>query len=247
MASTEKEKKEKLYNDIFGEATAENIKKTIGSAIPDKKIERMEIKGRIGIIYERVNGSSLLKLAATKPWKVIRFARLLAELHTEIHKNKVNDLPSQKTDLINIIQHVDSLSPELIGSVLKLLDELPDGNTLCHFDFHPDQVLITDNGPVVIDWVTAQQGHPLSDVARTCVILKFGQVPYGSWVMRMIINSWRKIFYRTYIKRYLGLHPGISKEIIDTWMTPVAAGRLGEAIPEEREPILRFIQSHFNS
>ena len=173
--------------------------------IPTPKIfERTEIDKRIGIVYERVNGSSLLKLAATKPWMVIRFARLLAELHTEIHKNKVNDLPSQKTDLINVIQHVDSLSPELIGSVLKLLDELPDGNTLCHFDFHPDQVLITDNGPVVIDWVTAQQGHPLSDVARTCVILKFGQVPYGSWVMRMIINSWRKIFFVHILSAILG-------------------------------------------
>ncbi len=215
--------------------------------IPTPRIlERIEINGRTGIIYERVNGPSLLKLAAKKPWMVIRFARLLAELHTEIHKNKVNDLPSQKTALINNIQQVDSLSPELIESVLKVLDELPDGNTLCHFDFHPDQVLMTDNGPVVIDWVTAQQGHPLSDVARTCVILKFGQVPYGSWVMHMIINTWRKIFYRKYIKRYLELHPGVSKEIIDTWMVPVAAGRLGEAISEEREPILRFIQYHFN-
>jgi aminoglycoside phosphotransferase (APT) family kinase protein len=194
-----------------------------------------------------VYGPSLLKLATIKPWKVIPFARLLAELHTEIHKNEVNDLPSQRAALSNVIQRVEVLSPEQKEKILKLLDRLPDGNTLCHFDFHPDQVLITDDGPVVIDWVTAQQGDPLSDVARTCVILKFGQVPYGSWVMRMIINKWRKIFYRTYVQRYLELHPGVSKEYIETWMIPVAAGRLAEAIPEEREPILRFIQSHSNS
>jgi len=210
-------------------------------------LERIEINERTGIIYERMNGSSLLKLAATKPWMVIRFAKLLAEVHTEIHKNEVNDLPSQKTSLINVIQHLDCLTPEQIGIVLKLLDKLPEGNTLCHFDFHPDQVLMTDTGPVVIDWATAQQGHPLGDVARTCVILKFGQVPYGSWVMRTIINSWRKFFYQTYIMHYLRLHPGVSKERIDTWMIPVAASRLGEAIPEEKEPILRFIQSYFNS
>lgn len=211
-----------------------------------KILERIEINGRKGIIYERVNGSSLLKLATRKPWMVIRFARLLAELHTEIHKNQVNDLPSQKTALINVIQHIDSLSPDVKGSVLKLLDELPGGHTLCHSDFHPDQVLMTENGPVVIDWVTAQQGHPFCDVARTCVILKFGQLSYGSWVMRMIINIWRKIFFRNYIKRYLALHPGVSKDVIDTWMIPVAAGRLGEAIPGESEPILSFLQAYFH-
>ncbi len=215
--------------------------------IPTPKIlGSMEIEGRQGIIYERVNGPSLLKLATLKPWRVIRFARLLAELHTEIHENKVNNLPSQRATLIDVIQHLESMSPELKTSVLKVLDDLPDGNTLCHFDFHPDQVLITDNGPVVIDWITAQRGYPLSDVARTCVILKFGQVPYGSWVMRMIINIWREIFYRTYIKRYLELHPGVSQEKIVNWMIPVAAGRLVEAIPEESEPILHFIQSQSN-
>ena len=186
----------------------------------------------------------MLKLSTTKPWLLFQFARQLAELHTEMHKHEVSDLPSQRTSLIEIIQQLESLPLGLKSSLLKLLEGFPDGNTLCHIDFHPDQVLITDSGPVIIDWMTAQKGHPHSDVARTCTILKFGQVPYGSWVMRTIINIWRGFFYRTYITRYLELHPGVSKEEIVNWMIPVAAGRLGEEIPGEREPILRFIRSH---
>ncbi|MCB8921732.1 MAG: phosphotransferase [Ardenticatenaceae bacterium] len=209
-----------------------------------KALKSIEIKGRQGIIYERVNGPSMLKLSTARPWMLFHFARQLAELHTEIHKNKVNGLPSQRNALAGVIQQLKSLSPDIKASVLKLLDELPDGNTLCHFDFHPDQVLITNNGPVIIDWMTAQQGHPHSDVARTCIILKFGQVPYGSWAMRRIINMWRGIFYQTYIRHYLVLNPGVSKEKIINWMIPVAAGRLDEAIPDECEPILRFIQSY---
>jgi len=214
-------------------------------SIPTPKIiNHLEIEGRQGIIYERVNGSSMLKLSITKPWLLFQFARQLAELHTEVHKNKVTDLPAQRVSLVGVIQQLECLPPDLNSSVLKLLDGLPDGNTLCHFDFHPDQVLITDNGPVVIDWMTAQQGHPLSDVARTCVILKFGQVPNGSWVMRMIVNIWREFFYRTYINRYLELHPGVSMGEIANWMIPIAAGRLNEEIPGEREPILRFLHSY---
>jgi aminoglycoside phosphotransferase (APT) family kinase protein len=213
--------------------------------IPTPKIlESVEIEGRPGIIYERVNGPSLLKLATTKPWRLIHFARLLAELHTEIHQHEVPELPAQRAALHRVIQQLESLPPDLKSKVLKLLAGLPDGKTLCHFDFHPDQVLLTTNGPVIIDWMTAQQGHPHSDVARTCVILKFGQGPPSSWVRHMIINIWRKTFYRTYINRYLELHPGVSSENIVNWMIPVAAGRLAEEIPGEREPILHFLQSH---
>ena len=136
----------------------------------------MKVEGRQGIIYERVNGPSMLRLSMTKSLLIYHLARQLAELHTEIHRNKVNALPSQRASLIRVIQQLESLSPDLQASVLELLDELPDGNMLCHFDFHPDQVLITASGPVVIDWLMAQQGHPNSDVARTCVILKFGQL-----------------------------------------------------------------------
>jgi hypothetical protein len=64
--------------------------------------------------------------------------------------------------------------------------------------------------------------------------------------MRMVINLWREIFYRTYIRRYLELHPGVSQEKIVDWMIPVAAGRLDEAIPDERESIICFIQSFSN-
>ena len=157
-----------------------NLISTLPISTP-KILNSVEIQGRKGIIYQRMDGPSLLKLTTTKPWRVIHFARLFAELHSEIHKNKVNELLSQRTALINIIKNLDCLSPEHKASVLELLDELPDDNTLCHMDFHPDQVLITDNSPVVIDWMTAKQGHPLSDVARTCVLLKFGQIPYGSY------------------------------------------------------------------
>jgi len=209
-----------------------------------KIIDQLEIDGRTGIIYERVNGTSMLKLANTKPWLLFRFARQLAELHTEIHKHEVNGFPSQRTSLIETIQRLKSLPPDLKSGSLRLLERLPDGQTLCHFDFHPDQVLLTENGPVIIDWMTAQQGHPHCDVARTCVILKFGQIPYGGRLMRTIVNIWRDFFLRAYLTRYLELHPGLSREEIVQWMIPVAAGRLDEEIPGEREPILRFIQSH---
>lgn len=222
------------------------VAKIISSfSLPSPKfICTYDYKERQGIIYERVNGPTMLKLVNQKPWLVISFARLFAELHTEIHKQEVNSLPSQRESLMRVIEQIDDLPCDLKSRVLDLLHTLPDGNTLCHFDFHPDQVILTDDGPVAIDWMTAQQGNSLSDVARTCIILKFGQSPYAGWVMRILINLWRGLFYQVYLSRYLSLHPGVTKKAIFDWMVPVAAGRLNENIPGERKLLLQFIRSH---
>ncbi len=215
------------------------------TALPTPRLfDTLEIEGRQGIIYERVDGPTMLSLSNAKPWLLFRFARQLAELHTEIHEQSGNGLPALRSSLREIIQQVECLPSDLKNDVLKLLEKLPDQNALCHFDFHPDQVLIAGQGPVIIDWMTAHQGHPLADVARTCVMLKYGQMPYGSWAMRTLVNFWRGSFLRTYIARYLELHPGVSWKEIEDWMIPVAAGRLAEGILGEQQPLLRFIRSH---
>ena len=41
---------------------------------------------------------------------------------------------------------------------------------LLHLDFHPDNVLLSGRGPVVIDWANARAGEPALDVAMTWVI-----------------------------------------------------------------------------
>jgi aminoglycoside phosphotransferase (APT) family kinase protein len=51
----------------------------------------------------------------------------------------------------------------------------PDGrlaeNRILHRDLHPENVMLTSRGPVVIDWNNAVEGPPDVDVALTAVIL----------------------------------------------------------------------------
>ena len=42
---------------------------------------------------------------------------------------------------------------------------------LIHVDFHPDNVLLSERGPVVIDWANSRSGKPAFDVAMTWVIV----------------------------------------------------------------------------
>jgi aminoglycoside phosphotransferase (APT) family kinase protein len=141
------------------------------------------------------------------------------------------------------IQQAASLVKRLPTEVLRRLQKLPDGRALCHLDFHPDQVLMTAQGPTILDWATAQQGHPLADVARTTVLLKVGQVPYGSRVMRTIINLWRGQFLATYLSRYFALHPDLNRHTLTLWLIPVAAGRMNEGIADEQEALVGVIEA----
>ncbi len=212
-------------------------------ALPTPRLlDTVTIGSRSGIIYERVVGPSMLHLTNQKPWLVFRLARQLAELHTQIHQRPGSGLPSLLADLRLAIQQAANLPPDLKAATLDLLMGLPDGTALCHGDLHPDQVIVTAVGPVVLDWMTAHSGHPLADVGRTAVLCTVGQVPYGSRVMHAIINLWRRAFLRAYLAHYLELNAGITQEDVNVWILPIAVARLAEGLPGEGEALKKLIR-----
>ena len=221
-----------------------------GQAVADLKlpaprpIDTVACDGRTGIIYARVNGDSMLHIGRARPWLLSGMAKTLAQLHARIHVHEASGFVGLSESLRETIEQVGDLSPRLRAGVLSLLDRLPDGKRLCHFDFHPDQVLMTSNGPVIIDWMTACRGDPLADVARTCVLLSVGHVPYGGRLLRTSVNLFRNRLRRAYTAHYLKLNPGTTYTDITTWMVPVAAGRLKENLQGEKEWLLRFIEEH---
>jgi Phosphotransferase enzyme family len=206
-------------------------------------IDTVEIDGRLGIIYEQVTGPSMLTVFRTKPWLLLRIARQFAQLQTMIHEQDGGDLPSLLPTIAAAVDSVETLPPATKQEIQTLVTTLPDGHRLCHCDFHPDQVLLTDNGAVIIDWMTAQQGHPLADVARTTVLLMVGQVPYANAGMRAFVNLWRGLFRRAYLTQYFRMNQHFAPDTLRSWMIPVAAARLTEGIPGEKQRLLNFLDS----
>jgi Ser/Thr protein kinase RdoA (MazF antagonist) len=70
-------------------------------------------------------------------------------------------------------EHLTEAEKTLVNNYM---DGLPEGNRLCHFDFHPDNVILTDKGPITIDWMTACKGEPVADAARTFIMLKYSDI-----------------------------------------------------------------------
>ncbi|MEU2669912.1 phosphotransferase [Streptomyces sp. NPDC007164] len=50
---------------------------------------------------------------------------------------------------------------------------------ILHLDLHPDNVMLTDRGPVVIDWSSTREGVPAADRATTSLILAQAAVDPG--------------------------------------------------------------------
>lgn len=201
--------------------------------------ELMEYHGRTGIVYERIDGESLLKLVSTKPWIAGRAAKQLAKIQYGMHQYKAEGLASYKEELEWNINHAGALSEEEKQTILRYLDRLPQGTSLCHGDFHPGNIIKTADGYIVLDWMTAASGSPGIDVARTVLLLKDAQMPGNiPGPARRVIDRVRHRMARIYLKSYYKLS-GLSPEEINQWRLPVLAARLTEWIPETEKDALR--------
>lgn len=201
----------------------------------------IEMDGRRGIIYERIQGISMLEDLSRRPWKLFGLAHMLAELQAEMHSHPLPQLSPMREQLQRSITNAASLPQELRLPILQILGDLPDGNRLCHGDFHPGNVIMTSQGPVIIDWMTAAAGNPWADVARTCLLLTIGDPPQGT-PGRMLILTARRYFYRAYLNRYLNLVPH-SREQLPAWLPVLAAARLNENIPPEQEKLIAQVRT----
>ncbi|CAM4410314.1 uncharacterized protein (TIGR02172 family) [Paenibacillus endophyticus] len=233
----------KLYYDWFQLEWAQHewrIAKAVndaGSPSP-RPIELMEIDGRLGLIYERIKGSSMLALMQASPQEAVKLAREMARLHDEIHRCAATGLPRQKEIMDKAVRDSASLLKDRASKVCAYLDALPEGNQICHGDFHQGNIMLSDIGPVVIDWNNATSGQPASDVARTSLMLRS---PFVSELAGEGIKAVQYEMHRAYIEQYMELSVTSLAEV-EAWMMPVAAARLRENIPGERVWLLGMIE-----
>jgi len=203
--------------------------------------EVIEVEGRHGILFERVDGIPMLAEMSAKPWILIRAARILAEEHALMHEKTVTNLPKQQQHMEQSILSASALSPAQKESAINAVRQLPTGNKLCHGDFHPDNILMSTRGAVTIDWTTANMGNPLADLARSSLILQLGDLPPGTPAMtRWMVSAGRRLFHKTYLKHYFELRPENQEQFV-AWRTPTVAARLGDGIPEEKEQLLSLL------
>jgi len=192
--------------------------------------ELVQFQGRNGLIYQRMDGISMLDVFQRQPWKVFQFAKVLANLHAQMHERAFNtDVPDQRRKLEYKIQNANPLPTPLKTALLNSLHSLPESDRVCHGDFHPANVLIHDDEATVIDWIDASRGNPLADVARTSIII-LGAIA-ASHIFNPLQKMFVSMFHATYLREYFRIRPHGMNEY-QQWLPIVAGARLSENIPE---------------
>jgi hypothetical protein len=145
-----------------------------------------------------------------RPWTLAAHARMLADLHDRLHA-----IPA----------------PSAVG-----FRSMGGGDRLLHLDLHPLNVMMSPDGPVVIDWANAAAGDPLLDVAVTSVLLTSPHVPGPPWRDR-VVRPLRALLDRAFTRRYRG-------QALDEQL--VIAGELkaldGNLAPDEMAACLRIAE-----
>lgn len=178
-------------------------------------------EGRMGIVYDRVEGESLLDWVM-KTYNLQECAVIMAKLHKTILQNKVSDVPNYKEFLKSNIVNATLDNLKKLEEISRVLDKLPDGDTLCHGDFHPGNILIYDGQAMVIDFMNVCHGDFLYDVARTVFLVEYTPVPVEAENREMIIQ-----FKKTLTDLYL-LQMKVTRESIEDYLSVIIAARVGE-------------------
>ncbi len=205
-------------------------------------VEVTEVAGRPALVSERVSGDDLLARLSRQPWLVLQVASTLGRAHAAMHAHVAPDtLPSLHDELARRIQSAKALRARHATAALERLQALPEGDRLCHGDYHPQNVLGTLEDPVIIDWGDASRGAHSADVARTLLLLQMGELPPDTPApMRALTAVGRGMLARRYLAVYTH-HMAEKPSRLDEWLFVGAAARFNEELEAEYPRLLKLL------
>lgn len=211
-----------LKSDVLNEALNQARVEETGLRIP-KILGVTMTDGKWTIISEYIKGKTLSDLMSENPEKKEEYLNLFVDLQLEMHSKTCPGLNKLKDKMNRKISQTD-LSATVRYDLHTRLESMPKHNKVCHGDFNPSNIIISEDGtPYILDWSHATQGNASADAARTYLLF---------WLDGNIEGA----------KRYLELFcekSNTAKQYVQKWMPIVAASQTLKGNERERE----FLQS----
>ncbi|WP_225769206.1 phosphotransferase family protein [Inquilinus sp. Marseille-Q2685] len=209
----------------FREASILALVETLGLPAPSVRGVG-QIEGRWGIAMTRADGPSLADTMHRRPDQVPACLERMARLQIAIHGRPGTHLGSLKARLAANIGRAGMPDEVLRRRLLDGLAALPEGDRLCHGDFHPWNILGPPGREMVVDWLDACAGDPAADVCRSYVLIR----PVAPDLAAAYIDAYAAA-------------AGESRDRIFAWLPFVAAARLAEDVQEEVDGLMTMAAS----
>jgi Ser/Thr protein kinase RdoA (MazF antagonist) len=227
-----------LRDDIRREHVALQAAQRCGAPAP-AVYEQIDVDGRPGLVLERLNAHDLLEGLVRRPWEVALLPWVLARVQASLHGLAAPaELPELRAEVAGRLR--SGLVPHALRDLAqRALQKLPDGDRLCHGDFHPGNVMRRSDGDyVLIDWKAAARGDPAADVARTRLLIVGAWIPgLGSRTLQRPLAPFRYALYASYRAAYAHWHH-LERGAVTAWLPVLAAARLSYDISQERASLL---------
>lgn len=210
--------------DVLNEAlNLARIEET-GLNVPKIK-EVMTIDGKWAIVSEYISGKTLAQLMTENPDKKEQYMNLFVDLQLDMHSkkcpllNKLRDKMNSKIDMTN-------LDATTRYDLHTRLEAMPYHSKVCHGDFNPSNIIITDEGrEYILDWSHATQGNASADAARTYLLIWLGGDIDGA-------EKYLELFCKK---------SDTAKQYVQKWMPIVAASQSVKGNEKEREFLLSWV------
>jgi Ser/Thr protein kinase RdoA (MazF antagonist) len=213
-------------SSAFREAAYLAIVEALG--LPAPAALGVELIGeRWGVAMSLAPGESFADAIVRQPARAPEYLEAMARLHVRIHSHPGTRLGSMKARLRTNIREQATMLGEPRQLLLQDgLAQLPDGDSLCHGDFHPWNILGPSASAVVVDWLDACEGSAAADVCRSYVLMKHAAADLAS----------------AYVETYAAAG-GSARADIFAWLPFVAAARLAEGVPHEVDGLMEMVEA----
>ncbi|MED2185974.1 aminoglycoside phosphotransferase family protein [Bacillus wiedmannii] len=167
----------KLFNEYLPDTESMNEAKkqkyaySCGLSVPNV-FEVTKIKNRQAIIMEYEKGDSMGDLLLNNLNEAKHYINICVNEQKKIHAIRVNtdEIESMRERLERQIKSVHKLDEKQKESILNKLYSIKFEPRLCHGDFHPFNLILSEKNVNIIDWVDASSGDIRADVFRTYLL-----------------------------------------------------------------------------
>lgn len=177
-----------------------------------------ETDGRQAVLMEYVSGPTLGDLYRADSSRLEEYVALSVEWQRRVHAIPAEGMPLLKNRVASKINEAPGLDSANKERLLFQLEGMPNGDKLCHGDYHLYNMILKEgqatdgaNRLAIIDWVDSSCGDFRADVCRTYLLYRAHSVELAEMHLRLYCQS-----------------SGIEREDILQWLPVLAAAKLVE-------------------